>query len=144
VEEQARGPAERVSKAERPDLTEADLEEVIRLVRDEGQRLAAVARRFGVTRQALYQRTYRDEQFAMAIDAAEAENEMRVVRSLRAAVEEGSKTWTGWAWMLERRHSRPRKDDPDDRGWLSAETIARVDAEKEVPPDAVEPDQRFE
>lgn len=113
-------------------------------MREEGQRLSTVARFYGVTPHALYMRRLRNEDFARALASAEAENEMATVRRLRDAVANQEKTWPGWAWFLERRHSRPRKDEPDDRGWLSADTIAKVDAAKDAPTEPVAPDPRFE
>ena len=125
-------------------ITDEDLEEVLRLVRDEGQRLATIARKYGVTREALYMRRLRNEDFAEALKAAEAEGEMRLVRELRDALSGQKANWQGMMCFLERRFSRPKKDDPEDRGWLSADTIAKVDAAKDVPTEAREPDPRFE
>lgn len=83
----------------------------------EGHRLAAVAKRFRVTRQAFYMRRARSagepDGFAARIAEAEASAEMEFLRKLIDA-EMG---WQRFAWILERRF-----------GWLSAVDRAKVDA----------------
>lgn len=105
-----------MSETRRPPLSTEELEECLELVR-EGHRLSAVARKFGVTRQALYMRCKRDPEFALSISMAEADAEIQTFRLLKAAAANG-KSWQAFAWTLERRFGK--------HGWLSAVDKAKV------------------
>lgn len=83
----------------------------------EGNRLATVAKRFRVTRQAFYMRRARSEGqpdgFAARIAEAEAIAEVAYL----AKLVEAEMGWQRFAWILERRF-----------GWLSAVDRAKVQA----------------
>lgn len=105
-----------MSRSDQPDLTEEQLSEAVGMVA-EGHRLATVAKRFKVTRQAFYMRRSRSagepDGFAARIAEAEASAEMGFLMNLI----EAEMGWQRFAWILERRF-----------GWLSAVDRAKVDA----------------
>ena len=105
-----------MSRPDQPDLTDEQINEAVGMVA-EGHRLATVARRFRVTRQAFYMRRARSagdpEGFAARIAEAEATAEMGFLLKLV----EAEMGWQRFAWILERRF-----------GWLSAVDRAKVDA----------------
>jgi hypothetical protein len=103
-----------VSRPDQPDLTPKQIEDAIKMV-GEGHRLATIAKKFRVTRQAFYMRKARSEGqpdgFAEKVASAEADAEMRFLMLLIMA----ERDWQKFAWILERRF-----------GWLSAMDRAKV------------------
>lgn len=83
-------------------LTPEQLEELLRLIA-EGVPIPAASGRFGVSKQAVYMRRSRDPDFDIQVMIAEAKAHEHFWGKLIDALENQSKTWQGWACILQRR-----------------------------------------
>lgn len=108
------------SRARTKNLRSEQLDEAIRLIAD-GNKVATVARKFGVTRNALYNRQRRGRKFAEEIESARADAAIKFLRMLQAAAA-SNKAWQAFAWILERDHGWV---SPGDKAKLAAASAAR-------------------
>lgn len=108
------------SRARTKNLRSEQLDEAIRLIAD-GNKVATVARKFGVTRNALYNRQRRGRKFAEEIETARADAAIKFLRMLQAAAA-SNKAWQAFAWILERDHGWV---SPGDKAKLAAASAAK-------------------
>jgi len=98
----------------------------------EGMPIPAVAESFGVTRQAFYMRRSRDAVFDLAVMRAEASAHLKMWRALLQAIEDGSKTWVGYATILQRKFGFLSPVDEAKARQLNASAADQIEQQKKL------------
>ena len=151
-----KGPTRKKNMTAGKKLTQEEQQQILDLIA-EGVPIPAAAKSVNVSKQAVYMRRGRDPEWDIAVERAEAKAFVKAWRELKAAVDKGSKTWQGFAWILERRfrilhplheakiaHAMASVEDIEARRKNLRSFVESVRSAEEGDPDAVLPDDRYE